>query len=43
MVCGIGTVYSVLKDQLSADDVRMVLHWLDRFGRYPIGMGECPV
>ena len=37
---GIQAVHLVLKPHLGPEDMRMVLGWLDRFARYPMGAGE---
>ncbi len=35
----ITSVHGALRDQLTADDVRLILGWLDRFARFPFAAG----
>lgn len=39
LLASITAVHAVLREQLGGEDVRLILGWLDRFARFPIGAG----
>uniref|UniRef100_A0A7S0NBW2 Mon2 C-terminal domain-containing protein n=1 Tax=Chlamydomonas leiostraca TaxID=1034604 RepID=A0A7S0NBW2_9CHLO len=40
LLSGLTAIHAVLRDQLGADDLRLLLGWLDRLARYPMGQED---